>query len=269
MSTGTTIETHWRDLVTTALLGTDRRDPPEAPPAIRDLVDDTARVAVSERMLAQVAACAALRRAAVLPGPRVQPLQPPPGDERPPCPAPAARRWRHVVTSWPVLEDEWTITLLDSGWRLAPSIVPAVLARHRRDDVRRARALAAAGPLGPWLVEHLPDLASGHGTRSGVGTAVLRELPDLPIPAELTELLAAPGARTGGVLGAGLERGNFGASHRAVLVNLLARVRPDALGDIAEVLGAVDPHSPGAGIAASLADLADTRRTMLDELTPW
>jgi hypothetical protein len=53
-----------------------------------------------------------------------------------------------------------------------------------------------------------------------------------------------------------------------VLVNLLARVRADALAELAEVLEAVDPASPGYGLATVLADLAVTRRRMLDELTP-
>ena len=268
MTAEPTIEAHWHELVTAALLGTDRRDPPHPPSVIAAVVDDTARAAPSERMLAQVAACTAVRRAAVLPGPVAPPLQPPPTDERPPCRPAAARRWRHVVVSWPVLEDEWMVTLLESGFRLAPELVPPVLARHRRDDLRRARALAAAGPLGPWIVGHLPDLASNRPA-GAVDRDDLRRLPDLPIPPDLGELLAAPGARTGSLVGQGLERGELGPSHRPVLVNLLARVRPDALGDIADVLGAVDPHSPGAGIASSLADLATTRRAMLDELSPW
>ena len=52
-----------------------------------------------------------------------------------------------------------------------------------------------------------------------------------------------------------------------MLINLLARVRADALLDIADILGAVDSMSPGYGLATVLADLATTRHRMLDELS--
>ena len=71
---GMTMAEHWRELVTTAMLGTDRRDPPAAVGPLADLVADTLRSAPSERMLAQVAACTAVRRAGVLPGPPVDRL---------------------------------------------------------------------------------------------------------------------------------------------------------------------------------------------------
>ena len=44
----------WRELVSVAMLGTDRRNPPEPEGLIADLVDDTVRPTPSERMLAQV-----------------------------------------------------------------------------------------------------------------------------------------------------------------------------------------------------------------------
>jgi hypothetical protein len=56
-------------------------------------------------------------------------------------------------------------------------------------------------------------------------------------------------------------------AHRAVLVNLIARCAPGALVDLADVLDSVDPMSPGRGLVSVLADLATTRRRMLDELT--
>jgi hypothetical protein len=133
-------------------------------------------------------------------------------------------------------------------------------------------ALEAAGPIGPWLVEQLPDLGGGRTGTSAAAVprapAGLPELPELPISPELAPLLDASGAESGRVLGAALEAGALGQSHRAVLVNLLARVRADALAELAEVLEAVDPASPGYGLATVLADLAVTRRRMLDELTP-
>ena len=259
------IEEHWRELVTTALLGTDRREPPAPLPVLEDLVADTARSAPSERLLAHVAACAAVRRAGVIGGPPLDPLAPPDDDPRPPCTAAAVDRWHHVTTSWPVLEDEWTLALVSNGWRLAPELVPAALERHRTDPVRHARTRVAAGPLADWLLGHLPDLACTK-PKAVVDPEAMAELPELPIPPDLAVLRDAQGAEAGAVIGAGLEHGTFAAAHRGVLVNLVARIVPTSLPDLATVLDAVDPYSSGAGLAGVLADLATTRHRMLDEL---
>ncbi len=263
--TEASVADHWRELVTAALLGTDRRDPPEPIPVLVDLVDDTARAARSERMLAHVAACTAVRRAGIVPGPPIDPLAPPALDERRPCPPVATERWHHITTSWPVLEDEWTLTLVGNGWRLAPELVPSALARHRTDPVRHARTRVAAGPLADWLIGHLPDLGSTRPAAS-VDPDVLAELPELPVPPDLALLLTATGAEAGQVIGAGLEHGDLGAPHRGVLVNLVARIAPASLVDLATVLDAVDPYSVGAGLASVLSDLTTTRHRMLDEL---
>jgi hypothetical protein len=262
-----TIEDQWRELVTTALLGTDRRDPPLADGELGDLVADSVRSDPSARMLAQVAACTAVRRAGVLPGPPVAPLARPTEDARPPCTQAAVSRWKHITTSWPVLEDEWTLTLIEQGWRLAPDVVPQVLQRQRRDPIRRARALVAAGPLALWLAEHFPELEP---TNARPPTQVEMErigfLPELPVPPDLAPLLDATGAEIGGTIAVGLEERSLGEAHRAVLINVLARCSPHALVDIADVLDAVDPSSSGRGLASVLADLAITRHRMLDEL---
>jgi hypothetical protein len=69
-------------------------------------------------------------------------------------------------------------------------------------------------------------------------------------------------------LAVALEGGALGPAHRAVLINLVARLRADALVDLAAVIDAVDPAAPGYGLATMLSDLAVTRRRMLDELAP-
>jgi hypothetical protein len=260
-----TVEAHWAALVTTALLGTDRRDPPEPIGPLADLVADTARIAPSERMLAQVAACTVIRRAGVLPGPALAPLAAPAADDRPVCPPAAVDRWHHITTSWPVLEDEWMLMLIRNGWRIDPEVIPAMLVRHRSDAVRRSRVMVGAGPIGPWLVAHVDELAAVH-PRIAVNPEALAELPDLPIPPDLVVLLDASGAESGGVVAAGIESGAFGPALKAVLVNVVARMRSDALVDLADVVSSVDSRSPGHGMATVLADLAVTRHRMLDEL---
>lgn len=92
------------------------------------------------------------------------------------------------------------------------------------------------------------------------------ELSPLPVPSELAELLSSPGAAAARDLAAAIEAGAFGASHRAVLINAVARVEPAGLVELAGTLGAIDPAVPGHGLAAVLADLAVTRHRMLDEL---
>jgi hypothetical protein len=263
-----TVEELWSELVTTSLLGTDRRDPPEPGGMIGDVVADTARVGPSARMLAAVAACTAVRRAGVRPADPVDPLAPPPPDDRPECTPAAADRWHHVTTSWPVLEDEWMLTLVGQGWRLAPELVPPALHRHRGDPIRRMRVMVAAGPLAEWLIGHVPDLAPVSAPRRLSTSELDRigELPELPVPPELAPLLTRRGAEVGGVLASGLEDRTFGEAHRAVLVNVIARCAPEGLPDVADVLGAVDIRSPGHGLASVLADLARTRQRMLDEL---
>lgn len=261
------IDDHWRELVTTALLGTDRRDPPIADGELGELVADAVRDDPSSRMLAHVAACTAVRRAGVLPGAPVARLAQPSDDPRPMCPPDAAARWSHVITSWPVLEDEWMLTLIEQGWRLAPELVPHVLRRQRRDPIRRARALVAAGPLAPWLIEHLPELEpAAVRPPTAVEMERIDVLGDLPVPPDLAHLLTATGAEVGGAVAVGLEAGAFGQAHRAVLINVLARCAPGALADVADVLDAVDPLSPGRGLASVLADLAVTRHRMRIEL---
>lgn len=262
-----TIEEQWRELVTTALLGTDRRDPPLADGELGDLVADSVRPEPSSRMLAQVAACTAVRRAGVLPGPPVASLLRPETDDRPACTPAAVARWKHIVESWPVLEDEWMLTLIEQGWRLAPDVVPQILLRQRRDPVRRARALVAAGPIAPWLIEHLPELdVANSRPPTQVEMERIGHLPELPVPPELVGLLDASGAEIGGTIAIGLEDRSLGEAHRAVLINVLARCSPSALVDIADVLDAVDPSAPGRGLASFLADLATTRHRMRDEL---
>jgi len=271
-STGTavteqTMDDHWRELVTVAMLGTDRRDPPDASGPLADLVADTVREVPSERMLAQVAACVAVRRAGVLPGPPLDRLAGPDPDGRPACTPEAVDRWHHITVSWPVLEDEWTLTLITNGWRIAPELVPAMLRRHRRDAVRRTRAEVACGPLAAWLADQLPDLAAP-STQAAPSPEAIAELPELPIPPGLATLLTALSPEAASALVAGLESGGLGPAHRAVLVNLLARIRPDALAGLATALDAVSPAAPAYGLAAVLADLARTRQQMLSELTP-
>lgn len=254
------LDAYWQELVTAALLGTDRREPP-VPPAgpVADLVDDAVRPDGAARMLAAVGAVSAARRAAFVAGPPADPLQPPEPDERPCCSSTAVATWRTVIAEWPVLEDEWVLTVIRRGMRVPPDALVELLQRHRSDAVRRARVAVAGGPLTRWLVDQLPSLAAA--TKSTAPGEAVAELPELPMPPDLAPLLEADAHTFVRRLAQGFDAGEFGSPHRAVLVNLFARCRPEVLPNAASTFGRSD-----IGLALALADLASLRHRMLTEL---
>ncbi len=258
---------YWNEMVTVALLGTDRRDPP-APPAggLADLAADDPQPTPSQRLLQQVAGCTVVRRAGLMAGAPVATVAPPMPDPRLATPKSATPTWRRVVADWPVLEDEWVLAVVRSGRRLAPELVPPLLARHRTDATRHARALVAAGPLGTWMIEWSPRLACT--AKKPPVIELLGELPELAIVPELVSLLSAPATQVAQTLAAGLSSAQLGRAHRAVLVNLLARMDPSSLPAVAQAIDRVDPSSPSIGLAFALADLAHLRHHMLTELEP-
>jgi hypothetical protein len=256
----TGLDDFWRELVTAAMLGTDRRDPPEPPAGpLADLVADALRPDGASRMLVTVAAVAAARRAGFVPGRPSDLLQPPDADPRPLCPTAAVATWRQIVADWAVLEDEWTITLVEQGYRLPADALVELLARHRNDGVRRARVMIAGGPVARWLTGHVPELASG--SQRSVDAEAVATVPELPIPPELDDLLRSDAHTMSTHLAHGFDAGRFGPPDRAVLVNLLARCRPAVLLDVADAL-----TRTGVGQALALADLARLRHRMLTEL---
>jgi hypothetical protein len=266
-ATTASLTEHWHELVTVALLGTDRREPPEPPPgALADVVADSVAPTASARMLTAVGGCVAARRAGLRPLPAAPVLTPPEPDDRPLLSPSAAQRWRRSIPAWPVLEDEWLAVVERRGHRLPPDVLVALLRRHRTDAVRRARVLRMGGPLAAWLLELQPDLRASTTRRPAPG--VDDPLPGLAVPPELLDLLeAGPAVVVPAVLG-GLRNRTYDLTHRAVLVNFIARVRTDALLPLASALGAPD-HLPYtlAGLCHSLAELAATRAHMLEELS--
>ena len=118
-------------------------------------------------------------------------------------------------------------------------------------------------PLASWLVEHQPDLAprAGRSRRT-----VVDEPPPLPVPPSLVPLLTADTDTIVPMLVGGVLDGTFAAAHRAVLVNFLARMRPQACRPLAIALREVDPPQTVVALVHLLADLAETRHQMLEEL---
>lgn len=266
---------YWAELVTVALLGTDRREPPAPPPGgFADLAADLQPGATAAGLAQQVAAVAAVRRAAFTPGAPADVLQPPAADVRPVTSPAACAAWQKVVADWPVVEDEWLLAVVRGGWRLSPELVVPLLARHRGDEVRHARVRVAAGPLGEWMVDWSPPL--GRTSRKALPpeelAARLAHLPELPITpdlAPLVERIGPEGAReVAAALAGGLSNGSLTVANRAVLVNLCARLHRSVLRPVAAALLRVDPSRPSIGLALALADLLSLRALLLDQLEP-
>ena len=267
MSATLTVDAYWSEMVTTALLGTDRREPPSPPHgALADLAADDPQPTASQRLLQQVAGCTVARRAGMLPSGGVPPIAPPHPDARPITRAACSATWRRIVDDWTVLEDEWMLQVIQLGWRLAPDLVVPILARYRTDATRHARARVAAGPLAEWLVQWMPRL--GCTAKKPASMEAIGELPELAVIPEFVPLLSAAPRQAAGAVVAGLSAGAFGISHRGVLVNFVARVQPASLLTLADALAAVDPSQPTIGLAFALADLARLRHQMLTELEP-
>ena len=267
MTATASLTEHWLELVTVALLGTDRREPPDPPAgALADVVADSVAPTASARMLTAVGGCVAARRAGLRPLPPVPVLAPPDADDRPLLPPAAAQRWRRSIPAWPVLEDEWLAVTERRGWRLPPDVLVGLLRRHRTDAVRRARVLRMGGPVAAWLLELQPDLRSSAARRPAPG--IDDPLPGLAVPPDLLQLLeAGPHVVVPAVL-RGFRTGAYDLTHRAVLVNFVARMRTDALLPLASALAAPgDVPYTVAGSCLSLAELAATRAHMLEELT--
>jgi hypothetical protein len=262
-----TEQQYWNELVGAALLGVDRRDPPPAPAGpFGELAVALPPQGPAEALLQQVAAAAVVRRAAFLPRAAAPPPAPPPPDHRPVTPPSASVTWRRIVADWALLEDEWLVAVIRTGHRVAPELVPRLLARHRGDAVRHARVALAGGPLAEWLWQHSPALACTR--RAVVAPELLLEVPELAITPDFAVLAASPPSRVAEVLTKGLLEGTLGLAQHRVLQHLVARLPIESLPVVTAALEGVDPGARSIGLAFALADLARLRLTMLTELEP-
>jgi hypothetical protein len=155
----TTLDGAWSALVTTALLGTARRELPEPPGPPLDGFGDAAGTEPAAALLERAAAVVLARRAGAAPQRAPKLLVPAPDDHLLACPPPAARRLALLLDGHhPELLDEWLDRAGARGIALPPEHVVPLL-RIPGDGDRRARIARAAGSRAQWLAGVLPELA--------------------------------------------------------------------------------------------------------------
>ncbi|MER5404851.1 DUF5691 domain-containing protein [Streptomyces sp. NPDC002769] len=175
-STGAPVEGSWDELVTVALLGTERRTPPawaagrEVPVAVLDAA----------------AAATLRRRAGMRPGRAAARPEPAAPDPRRPLPPAAAHRLAVLLADRPgtgggrrgavpdlvELLPQWLALANTHGFAAPPEALPALLdAARGRTDLRPA-ALAFAGPRALWLARLNPDWRFALRSMPGGGAAL-------------------------------------------------------------------------------------------------
>lgn len=144
----------WDGLVSSALLGTDRRpvDFADLPPAVREQLGDTSD-------LLDAAALATLyKRAGRLPLQGIEPLPVAEGEDRP-LPRPnAVRRLAAMLAGFQTAAlGEWLRIADANGWGIPPEHLPALADYARGRPEYRALVVAAAGRRARWLADLNPD----------------------------------------------------------------------------------------------------------------
>ncbi|MGA5191724.1 DUF5691 domain-containing protein [Streptomyces exfoliatus] len=154
----------WEELVTSALLGTDRR-----PPAG---LAGTAAGELPGALLDAAALHTVRRRAGLRPGPAAPPPEPAPADPRKPL-SPAARRRldqllagraapspagrRGAAPDLAELLPQWLALANERGYKAPAAGLPALLDAARARTDLRPQALRLAGPRGLWLARLNPE----------------------------------------------------------------------------------------------------------------
>ncbi|NGO13952.1 hypothetical protein G5C60_41760 [Streptomyces sp. HC44] len=197
-------ESSWEELVTVALLGTERRTPPGAVPGRE----------APGALLDAAAVQTVRRRAGLRPGRAATRLEPAAEDPRPALPRAAARRLAMLLADRPgtgsggrrgtapdlmELLPQWLALANRRGFAAPPEMLPPLLdAARGRTDLRPA-ALTFAGPRALWLARLNPDWRFALRATPGGGAVLpgteeperIRQLWQEGLFAERVALLAA------------------------------------------------------------------------------
>jgi Family of unknown function (DUF5691) len=157
MSEAAALAGAWDELVSTALLGTDRRPLPAPLPGA--LAPFGVGPDPALNLLDRAAVVQAARRAGAAPASGGERLPACSVDERVPCPTPAARRFGEMLAGQhPALLPELLRRLVERDLVLPPEHLVAAMDRARSDPELQPLVVASAGPVVPWLARLLPQL---------------------------------------------------------------------------------------------------------------
>ena len=149
----------WPELVSVALLGTERRDPPApADPALAGLAG-TGRAShrsAEEWLLSAAGALAVLRRAGRLAPPAPPLPAPAPAEARPACGATAAYRLTLLLDDQRALLPEWLRAVAGRGLRVPAERLPDLLEAATANQAMRRDVEPVLGERGPWLAAQVP-----------------------------------------------------------------------------------------------------------------
>lgn len=149
----------WDDLVSTALLGTAKREVPDADTlAARELrTGGVAHPEPAGQLLDQAAVLAVYRRAGVRPRTGVAVGEPAPAESRPRVSSAAARRLSALLSDRPGLLAEWLTLCAEAGARVPEEQLPELFERARTNRELAERFAQVAGARGRWLAAQNPD----------------------------------------------------------------------------------------------------------------
>ena len=246
----------WSNLVTTAVLGTDRKRLPIPPPGWESLrsADDPA-----VELLNRAAAVATARRAGMQPMSAPLRIESAPADERPECSTAAANLLARMLGG---LHDtvlpEWFALGAMGGVRPPSYLIPALLLRGRRNPAFDLVARSAIGPRASWLADAMPEL----------GVRVVAKSP----PAGADPFLPPrPHADSGAVVSVIVQMFLDRSASWAAVAQLrlaVAAMDPSWLAALSLELNRAPFHSATERTRVELTGLTQIRREMIAALAP-
>ncbi len=158
---GESAAAEWAQLVTTAVLGTDRRPLPLATPGWEPLATAATAAAADPgvELLDRAASVATARRAGVQPNPAPPRIEPAPADVRARCPAEATSLLGRLLRGeHDVLLPEWFALCELAGVQVPSHLIPALLLRGRRNPAFNVVVRRVIGARAAWLADAMPEL---------------------------------------------------------------------------------------------------------------
>ncbi len=155
----------WNDLVTTALLGTERSpQTPPAPAALDGVLSAIQPLPREEAFLTTAGAYAAWRQAGHKPAQLSTSTPVAEPEDLPPISVESAAHLRQMLAGhFQIVLPEWLRAVADAGRRVPFELLPAMLDRARQDRDLRPLITATGGKRAAWLSTRNPQWSFGVG----------------------------------------------------------------------------------------------------------